>query len=582
MKIIFHLPLLILLSTPIRHTCLCYSHSQITILPSFVWETSWSYPIESLAIGISILSIMYFRKIHSEQLLSQEKLGLVINILRRTYTPLALTQSMLEEMMTNDLSKAEPGIIKQILGYTNNVMDCYQNAMALDKMKEKMYISSHITDSEVYTYITSIVNQCRVYAHIRQIKLKLNSDPGFVHCQLNETFLTAALQCLLYKVIDITPEKNYINIFVSHFSNYWNLQITNYPDDKEDYKRIVFPFSLLKRIHYCNDLRIIRKIIHQHGGKISGNIDRHSTNFQIIVPTNCHCNASRCSLADESPKQESNDKDPKCIATNTKQSSLESNKIPHILLLIEDKELSDYLSRALSAFSQTSILKEPEEFFSNLTQQQPDAIIIDEIVNGIYGDELCSRIKSDIHLSSIPVVLLISSNDNESYLTHIHSGADKLELRRINIGRLKADIQMLISNHQTENERFKNFIENNPLAGIPEKAKKEDTDAEFINKVQGFLEKNLFTEKYTINMLCKDMGMSRTNFYNKIKKIIGKTPEDYIRDFKMDKARTLLISHKYNVTEIADLLGYCDAKYFGKQFKAHYGVPPTQYINNVL
>ena len=78
-----------------------------------------------------------------------------------------------------------------------------------------------------------------------------------------------------------------------------------------------------------------------------------------------------------------------------------------------------------------------------------------------------------------------------------------------------------------------------------------------MNKVNEILEKNLSTEKYRIDKLCVDIGMSRTAFYSKIKDIIGMSPEDYIYSFKMDKALKLLASQQFNISEIvmSNILG---------------------------
>lgn len=79
-----------------------------------------------------------------------------------------------------------------------------------------------------------------------------------------------------------------------------------------------------------------------------------------------------------------------------------------------------------------------------------------------------------------------------------------------------------------------------------------------------------------------DIGMSRTAFYSRIREITGNPPENYIYSFKMDRALKLLASQQYTVSEIAGMLGYCDAKYFGKKFKDFYHVCPTDYIKSII
>ncbi len=114
---------------------------------------------------------------------------------------------------------------------------------------------------------------------------------------------------------------------------------------------------------------------------------------------------------------------------------------------------------------------------------------------------------------------------------------------------------------------------------IPTPQKEKDGD--FINKINGLLEKNLNAENYTVTRLSKEAGTSRTSLYTKIKGITGTSPKEYMLSFKMEKAEKLLADLKYNVADVAFLVGYADAKYFGKKFKEHYHMCPTQYRKKI-
>lgn len=89
-----------------------------------------------------------------------------------------------------------------------------------------------------------------------------------------------------------------------------------------------------------------------------------------------------------------------------------------------DGAFRNYLRKALSRYFQISVLKDPDLLKDTVVRQNPDAIIIDDNVNGTNGDALSFRIKTDKMIGYIPVVLLIRAFDNESYLSHLGSGAD--------------------------------------------------------------------------------------------------------------------------------------------------------------
>lgn len=249
---------------------------------------------------------------------------------------------------------------------------------------------------------------------------------------------------------------------------------------------------------------------------------------------------------------------------------------PHLLFIIADKTLSNYLLRRFSSKYRTTLLENPEHLTKLLTTQKPDIIIIDETVNGIYGDEICSQIKSMEGLADVPVILLINSLNIENYRAHTACGADRLELRTTNINKLKADIRTLIDKHIACCESPTNQFNKETDASSMED---EETDnEEFLMKVNRLIEKNFSTEKYTIAQLSKDIGMSKTRFSNKIKEITKMPPSTYILAFKMDKARELLLRQEYSITEIATFLGFCDAKYFTKKFKECNNHTPSDYV----
>lgn len=580
MRFIFIFLLFIFQDTQFSHVYACFPYFQITAQlekhesPSNQHQTAtitpilqWAHSSESLLIGLLISLLAYYKMANNKILLSHEKLGFIQNIVRKTQTPLILIQNLLEEIMADNLPESASIKLKRALGCTNNVIDSYQNIISFDKMIGRMHLESLVAVFELYTYITLISNQCKVYAGTRHIQLKISKDSGYINCRVNEAIMTAALQCLLYKIIDATPPKGCISITLSHAVNYWVLKITNAPEDENIYKKLVLPISALMPVHCCGSIKIIKKVIRMHNGKITGHQIGKAVTFQVTVPM------------DYSNDRE---KHPKTEDSAVRHEKTIRENIPHVLLVMTDKELSEYLEDSLSVFFRITILEEPELITSFSIQRNPDAIIIDETVNGIYGDELCARIKSDVGMSNIPVILLINSNDTESYLSHINCAADKLELRMVNVCKLKEDIRRLVNNHNAQREWAKKFLVNNPLAGLPETTAKDDDRALFMDKVHKLLEKNISKEGYTIDMLSADTGMSRTSFYYKIKEITGIPPMDYMHLYKMDKAKILLATQKYTITEVASLLGYCDAKYFGKKFKEFHHVPPTKYAKEFI
>lgn len=445
----------------------------------------YAVPVESFGIGLFIVLFAYLTVEYNVQLLSHEKLKIAMNMLHTTHTPLILLRNQLEELKTGNLPESLSQQVEEALGYTECIIYCNQNIVRLNKVNKKILPKTSTVNLELSSYITSIVNQCRPYADSRRIQLTVSECSDCVSCRINENIMTAALQHLISKLILASDLGCCISINITHTIDSWQLQITNCEiADKRVGK--MFPFiPVIFPIYGYSDLWTVRKIIRLHGGKINGYRHGKSFAFQIVIPTDCHCRNQECSAIKHS-------------STNTKKKTKESSEsdkddtpntktkdTSHILLVMADGAFRNYLRKALSRYFQISVLKDPDLLKDTVVRQNPDAIIIDDNVNGTNGDALSFRIKTDKMIGYIPVVLLIRAFDNESYLSHLGSGADRLELRTESICRLRANIRMLVENRMVLRERVKLFLSDAvfPMVPTKEEMETENTDQIFMDKV---------------------------------------------------------------------------------------------------
>ncbi|MDR2474618.1 MAG: AraC family transcriptional regulator [Bacteroidales bacterium] len=98
-----------------------------------------------------------------------------------------------------------------------------------------------------------------------------------------------------------------------------------------------------------------------------------------------------------------------------------------------------------------------------------------------------------------------------------------------------------------------------------------------LEKVVQLIEDNIDNSEFTVDDIVVAIGMSRSVFFNKLKSLTGLAPVEFIRHVRMKKAAQLLTSNDYLVKEVSYMVGISDTKYFGKCFKAKYGVTPQEY-----
>ena len=143
-------------------------------------------------------------------------------------------------------------------------------------------------------------------------------------------------------------------------------------------------------------------------------------------------------------------------------------------------------------------------------------------------------------------------------------------------------MRLVISNPQLNADpNFNNQFQTESSAisqPLPSTEADEQTEEgnEFISKVTRLVIDNLSDSDFSIDRLCQEMAMSRTLFYIKLKTYTGKSPQDFIRVIRLERAVTLLRNGQ-SVTDTATLTGFENAKYFSTVFKKYFGVSPSKF-----
>ena len=109
------------------------------------------------------------------------------------------------------------------------------------------------------------------------------------------------------------------------------------------------------------------------------------------------------------------------------------------------------------------------------------------------------------------------------------------------------------------------------------KEKRLSPDEIFLQKLQQFMEDNMDNNDLSVEDIVKEMAIGRTCFFNKLKTLTGLSPVEYIRDTRIRHSAELLLDGRYNITEVAYMVGLNDSRYFAKCFKAAYGMTPSEY-----
>jgi DNA-binding response OmpR family regulator len=251
--------------------------------------------------------------------------------------------------------------------------------------------------------------------------------------------------------------------------------------------------------------------------------------------------------------------------------------MPPVILLVEDNvEIIDFIESNLQ--DQYSIKKtgNGKAALEVLKNEVVDLIVSDVMMPVMDGFELCSKIKSDVELSHLPVVLLTAKNTLQAKLEGLELGADVYIEKPFSPKHLKMQIASLLTNRN----KIKEYFANSPLAHLKTIAHTK-SDERFLEKVNQIIEEHLQDTELDVDRLAKFLNMSRPTFYRKINSISDLTPNELINLTRLKKAAELMVEGN-NINEVAETVGYNSAKIFSKNFEKQFGMMPSEYIHNHL
>ncbi len=114
-----------------------------------------------------------------------------------------------------------------------------------------------------------------------------------------------------------------------------------------------------------------------------------------------------------------------------------------------------------------------------------------------------------------------------------------------------------------------------PRKSIPTKEKK----ISYVEEALRYIESN-YAQTVNIQVIASYLNIERTYLYRLFKDITGSSPQEYLLDYRIRRACTLLKETSLPINDIARSVGYSDALYFSRLFRQKKNTTPTEYRKN--
>lgn len=521
--------------------------------------------------------------------INEKRLSFFTNISHEFRTPLTLIINPIKDLLAKKLEgSAEMMTISEELNIIN------RNARRLLSLVDQLLLFRK-TESESDTLKLVKLNftaLCKdVYLYFIQEAKSKKIDYVF-SCENPQIFLYAdknKMEIVLYNLVSnaikYTPEGGSVSFQIMETDSCVEILIKDsgygipaVVGDKifEKFYQVERQDDVPVKAGFGIGLYLVKQFVNQLDGKITySSKPENGTEFLLeLVKGKTHFGSR--------PVQEITQEETKLFLPEAENTEIRTGSIPDtpvlnslktILVVDDDIEIRQYISHIFSAHFTVYEAVNGSEGLSIARQYIPDLIISDVMMTELSGIEMCSAIKDDPALCHIPVILLTAHTSQEIQLRGAESGADDYLTKPFDKGLLVARVNALLKNRDHLQNYFYDEItlKNNDLK-VPVEYK------EFLDNCISVVENYLDDSQLSIQTLVREMGMSHSNLYRKIKLISGQSANAFIRFIRLRKAAELFINTTDNVNEVASQVGFNDNKYFREQFFKLFQMNPSKYI----
>ena len=246
----------------------------------------------------------------------------------------------------------------------------------------------------------------------------------------------------------------------------------------------------------------------------------------------------------------------------------------HVLIVDDEEEILQYLKHELSTDFHVAGCNNGKEALSMLLNVKFDLVISDVMMPVMDGEALCRKIRQNINLNHLPVILLTANTEEEAMISGLDTGADEYMVKPVSMNLLRTRVYNLIHGRE---RLYNNYAGKQIEESKLEELHVKTPDEQLMERIMREVNNNLSNPELTVEMLADKVGMSRVHLNRKLKELTNQTARDFIRNIRLRQAATLLEQGNHQVNRIAELVGFTNVSNFTTAFHALYGVAPKDY-----
>jgi len=551
-------------------------------------ELQWADREEQPLIVITFINLTS-RKLAEKQMLDLKD-KFIANISHEFRTPLTIINGILDQYLLKAQSEEE-GL---------ELTTAKRNGLRLVRMVEQLLELSRLTDNpqlSLSTYRLSLLMAMPIDSFSRLAKqnnLRFDADiSDDIWLECDAQGFEKIIFNLLANAIKYTPAGGSIKVSAYAEKDNVILDITDtgIGINQESQSKIFERFQRAddEKNHAVFGvgigLSLVNELVKAHNWRINLVSEYNKgSKFSLSMPL-----ASAVEIETQVPMSVSESEVSSLLLEQNNNDTKTKNHLQNVVLVIEDNlDMQNHIKRVVEQQHHCLLATSGEQGLLVAQEYIPDLIVCDIMLTGIDGFEVLKQLKESELTSHIPIILLTARSDLDSRLHGLNLQADEYLSKPFNQQELLIRIENLIENRKLLQQNYLHKFRNNQKEERKENSVKKvsqlttsegnilSVDEKFIEKLETIVAKMYLETDLGIQELASNMAMSDRQLQRKMKVILGTTPNNFIKEFRLAKAQTLL-QNGTQIGRIALDVGFSSQTYFGRCFKESFNCTPKQY-----
>ncbi|MEO8173757.1 MAG: ATP-binding protein [Sediminibacterium sp.] len=320
-------------------------------------------------------------------------------------------------------------------------------------------------------------------------------------------------------------------------------------------------------------LSLVKELLQLHKGQISVHSKSgQGSSFRVSIPVTAEFYRDEDLIARSIFDNPVIDSGSVPASTIEEEIVQQDSLLPMILVAEDNTDLQQYILDILTPYFQVEVAGNGILALEKATTLIPECIISDIMMPGMDGIELCKQLKNHAATSHVPVILLTAKAGSNSRVEGLQTGADDYLVKPFDAKELVVRISNLIEQRKQLRDRYSRQV----ISVQPESLTIVPGEQLFIQRVRQAIDENIDNDLFGVAELANAIHLSRSQLHRKLKALTGQSPNELIRNYRLERALQLLQQNGGTVTEIAFQTGFSSVAYFSKCFSDRYGYAPGE------